>query len=519
MSDSTLDRIRNERIAKTEALSEIGWFPYANDFQVSDSFSALRERYEHLKTGDELPEDAPRHQVAGRIVARRVMGKLSFFKIRDGSGEMQLMIRKDLVGEESYGALKKLNDVGDFVGASGPVMRTRTGELSILVHEIRIITKSIRPMPEKWHGLTDTETRFRQRYLDLVMNQDVRKIFETRAGIVRFIRNFLDERGFLEVETPMLQTLAGGAAARPFETFHNAHGMPMFLRIAPELYLKRLVVGGFERVFELNRNFRNEGMSHWHNPEFTMVEFYCAYATYEDLIDLSEEMLSEMANEVCSSSTLTWRDQEISFERPFARMTIREAIRHYLDNPELKLESAEDIIPLLKEHSIEIPKPADYGRTLMALYEGVAEHQLIQPTFITEFPIEVSPLARKNVDDPRFVDRFELIIGGKEVANAFSELNDPMDQKQRFEAQVAAKNSGDDEAHEMDEDYIRALEVGMPPAAGEGIGIDRLVMLMTNQDNIREVILFPHMRPEQGMESTQEVKDEKTLDQTESHEG
>ena len=510
MADSTLDRIRNERIDKSTALAEIGWHPYANDFRVSDSIGTLRANYDHLETGAELDPEAPHHRIVGRMVARRVMGKLSFFKVRDGTAEIQLMVRKDLVGEDTYSTLKKFNDVGDYLGASGPVIRTRTGELSVLVHDIRIVTKSIRPMPEKWHGLTDTETRFRQRYMDLVMNQDVRRVFEIRAGIVSFIRRYLDDRGFLEVETPMLQTIPGGAAARPFNTYHNAHGIPMFLRIAPELYLKRLVVGGFERVYELNRNFRNEGISHWHNPEFTMVEFYCAHATYEDLIELSEDMISSIAKEVRGTDEIVWREKNISFARPFTRMTVREAIRHYLEQPDLALESADELKALLKKHSVELPKPADYGRMLMALYEAVAEHQLVQPTFITEFPIEISPLARKNEQDPRFVDRFELIIGGKEVANAFSELNDPVDQRQRFEAQVAARGSGDDEAHVMDDDYVRALEYGMPPTAGEGIGIDRLVMLMSDQENIREVILFPHMRPEQHSE---DISEEENQDQ------
>ena len=497
MAENTLDRIRNERIEKANSMREMGQNPFANDFKVSSQIAPLREAHEHLTNEDPQPtESTERHNVAGRIIAKRVMGKLSFLKIRDASGELQLMVRKDLLGEEAYTVLKRQCDVGDYVGTIGPMIRTRTQELSILSDSVRVLTKSLRPLPEKFHGLTDVETRIRQRYVDLIVNPEVREVFRVRAEVVKHMRRFLDERAFLEVETPMLHTVAGGAAANPFKTHHNALDIPMFLRIAPELFLKRLVVGGLERVYEINRNFRNEGLSHWHNPEFTMLEFYMAHATYEDMIELTEEMLNEIAVSIHGSEEIEWLGQQISFSRPFARMTIKEAIAHFLERPDLELETEEQVMALMNELNIEAPKPADYGRMLMEIYETVAEPKLVQPTFITQFPVEVSPLARKNEEDPRFVDRYELIIGGKEVSNAFSELNDPVDQRQRFEGQMDAKARGDDEAHDMDEDYVRALEYGMPPAAGQGIGVDRIVMLMAGMDNIREVILFPHMRPE-----------------------
>jgi lysyl-tRNA synthetase class 2 len=497
MAENTLDRIRQERIEKASSMRETGQNPFANDFRVSDQIAPLRASHEHLTNEDPQPtEETPRHQVSGRVIAKRVMGKLSFLKIRDASGELQLMVRKDLLGDEEYTFLKRHCDVGDHVGTSGPMIRTRTQELSILADSVRVLTKSLRPLPDKWHGLTDVETRIRQRYVDLIMNPEVRDVFKVRADVVKHMRRFLDERDFLEVETPMLHTIAGGAAAKPFKTHHNALDIPMYLRIAPELFLKRLVVGGLERVYEINRNFRNEGLSHWHNPEFTMLEFYMAHATYEDMIELTEEMLNEIAKAVRGSEEIDWLGHQISFARPFARMTIREAIAHFLERPDLELETADQVQALMEELEIEPPKPADYGRMLMEIYETVAEPKLVQPTFITQFPVEVSPLARKNEEDPRFVDRYELIIGGKEVSNAFSELNDPVDQKQRFEGQMDAKAKGDDEAHDMDEDYVRALEYGMPPTAGQGIGVDRIVMLMAGKENIREVILFPHMRPE-----------------------
>jgi lysyl-tRNA synthetase class 2 len=431
------------------------------------------------------------------------MGKAAFVRVRDRSStvevpNLQLYIRKDRVGDEAFSLFKKAIDVGDFLGVAGPTFQTKRGELSVMATELQILTKSLRPLPEKWHGLTDKETRFRQRYADLIMSMEVREVFQTRSRLVSFVRTYLEALDFMEVETPMMQPLAGGATARPFETYHNALNIQLFLRVAPELYLKRLVVGGFERVYELNRNFRNEGMSPKHNPEFTMLEFYMAHATYEDLIELTQDLLSKLCQHLHGTDELTYGEHTISMKAPFARYTVRESLHEIAGLSDSETGSLEGLHAAAGQRNIDFDPDQNYGKMLMYLFDELVEAHLIQPTFITQYPLSVSPLSRKNDTDPQWVDRFELFIAGNELANAFSELNDPVDQSARFEDQMAQREAGDEEAHPIDRDYIRALEYGMPPAAGEGIGIDRLVMLMTNQQSIREVIFFPHMRPEQS---------------------
>jgi lysyl-tRNA synthetase class 2 len=438
-------------------------------------------------------------------MARNHMGKAMFLRIRDrsvgvnaaGPQTLQLYVRREVVGEETFQVLRQL-DLGDIIGVDGALFLTRTGEPTLMVRAGQLLTKSLRPLPEKFHGLSDVETRLRQRYVDLIVNPGVREVFHTRSLVTAFIRRFLTNREFVEVETPMMHPIPGGAVARPFETFHNALGIPLFLRIAPELYLKRLVVGGIERVFEVNRNFRNEGLSPRHNPEFTMLEFYQAYATYEDLIALTEQMLSALVTELNGDETTTrpFGDHVIDWRAPFQRLTVRESLTTVAGLPATLVDDPDAFIANLRDRGlVEGPAPA-YGKALMIAFDAWVEPKLLQPTFITQFPIEVSPLARRNERDPGYADRFELFVAGTEIANAFSELNDPIDQRARFEAQVAEREGGDNEAMYMDLDYLRALEFGMPPTAGEGVGIDRLVMLMTNQQTIREVILFPHMRPE-----------------------
>ncbi len=490
------------RLDKVERLRELGENPYANGFSISHTLAQVRkEADEYAAEMSTIDEASPRYQVAGRVMAINQMGKASFVRLRDRSATVdepnfQIYVRKDRIGDDAYSQFKQMLDLGDIVGAVGPVFRSRRGELSLVVEEFHLLTKSIRPLPDKWAGLTDKETRFRQRYADLIMSLEVRETFRTRAKILQYTRNFFESRDYMEVETPMMQVVAGGATARPFETFHNALGIPLYLRIAPELYLKRLVVGGFERVFELNRNFRNEGMSPKHNPEFTMLEFYQAYATYEDLIELTEELLAGMCQSVRGDSSIAWGEHEISFQRPFARFTVQEALVELGEVPHERTETLDELQSVAKERGVHCEATWSYGKLLVHLFEELCEPKLIQPTFITKYPVAVSPLSRKTDGEPDWVDRFELFIGGNEVANGFSELNDPGDQRQRFEDQMLEREAGDDEAHPIDNDYIRALEYGLPPTAGEGIGIDRLVMLLTGQQSIREVILFPHMRPE-----------------------
>ena len=487
-----LSELLLQRRRKVDALWESGINPYPNDFRPEHTSADIKETY-----GDcEQIEDEPRiFTVAGRIIARRSFGKAAFIQLQDRKGRIQLYVKKDEVGDEVYAVFETF-DIGDIIGSTGLPFRTKTGELSLHVTNIRLLTKSLLPLPEKFHGLTDVETRYRQRYVDLIVNPEVREVFIKRTRIVNLIREFMNAHDFLEVETPMMQQIPGGATARPFITHHNALDMDLFMRIAPELYLKRLVVGGFDRVFEINRNFRNEGISIRHNPEFTMMEFYQAYATFEDLMDFTEELLCHVAQELLGTLDFTCQGESISFRRPWKRLTVREAILEHGDIDARSLADRDLAYAYAQRIGLVLPPEIGYGKLIIEIFEEVAETRLIQPTFITAYPTEVSPLSRKNDHDPEIVDRFEFFCLGREMANAFSELNDPVDQKERFLAQVAEKAKGDEEAHYMDEDYIRALEYGMPPTAGEGIGIDRLVMLLTDSPSIRDVILFPQLRKE-----------------------
>lgn len=488
-----VNQIVQQRRDKLAVLREKGQ-AFPNDFKPEHWANDCHEQYDSLSK-EELESQSIHVMMAGRIRMRRLMGKASFIQVQDMSGQIQAYVRKNDLPEGLYEDFKHW-DLGDIVGFSGKLFKTKTGELSVWADNIRLLTKAVRPMPEKFHGLTDQETCYRQRYLDLMVNDNTRDTFIKRTQIVNFIRQFLMTRRFLEVETPMMQPIPGGAAAKPFKTHHNALDMPLFLRIAPELYLKRLVVGGIDRVFEINRNFRNEGLSTRHNPEFTMLEFYQAYADYNDLMDLSEQMLRECAQAVCGSQTLAYQEHHIDFSKPFARVSLTQSLVEYAQCDHAKINEREYLQVKCAEHNVKVDTNMGIGRLQLELFEALVEHTLIQPTFITEYPREVSPLARSNNDNPEITDRFELFIAGREIANGFSELNDADDQADRFKAQVAAKDAGDEEAMHYDADYITALEHGMPPTAGEGIGIDRLVMLFTNSPSIRDVILFPHMRPE-----------------------
>jgi len=488
--EATIVAQRREQLA---ALRERGpAFP--NDFRRSALAGDLHENYAQTD-GEVLEAEGIEVAVAGRMMTRRIMGKAAFAHLKDMSGSIQIYVKRDDLPEGVYQEFKKW-DIGDVLGVTGKLFRTRTGELSVHADSVRLITKSLRPLPEKFHGLTDQEVRYRQRYLDLMMNDESRRIFVMRARIVDYLRGFLVERGFLEVETPMMQVIPGGAAARPFVTHHNALDMALYLRIAPELYLKRLVVGGFEKVFEINRNFRNEGLSTRHNPEFTMLEFYEAYADYHDLMDLTEAMLKGLTEHVLGTTDVTYQGRTYHFGQPFRRMTLFDSILAL--NPDIAeddLTSRDAAAALCGRLGISIEPGYGLGKLQVEIFEKTVEPNLDEPTFITAYPAETSPLARRNDRDPFVTDRFEVFVGGREIGNGFSELNDPEDQAARFEAQVAAKDSGDEEAMHFDADYIRALEYGMPPTAGEGIGIDRLVMLLTDQPSIRDVLLFPHMRP------------------------
>jgi lysyl-tRNA synthetase class 2 len=491
-SDDTGEQaeIRRQKLAK---LKTTGASVYPNDFKPTHTPSEIANSFAAV-SAEELAGAPKDIRVAGRIMAIRRMGKASFFHIQDRRGRLQVYIQQNRVGEETYGLFRTL-DMGDIIGVSGRLFRTRTNELTLEAESLRLLTKCLRPLPEKWHGLADVEARYRQRYLDLMVNSEARQVFETRSKIVRLLRRFFEERDFLEVETPMMQPIPGGAAARPFMTHHNTLDMELYLRVAPELFLKRLLVGGFERVFELNRNFRNEGISVRHNPEFTMLEFYQAYATFEDLMQLTEELFVALAREVMGSLQLPYGEHVIDLLAPWRRLTLHQAIMIHGGAQTDEVDTLEGLHRFAKNRGLHIDLSAPYGNALVEVFEEVAEAHLIQPTFITGYPIEVSPLARKNDANPAMVDRFELYIGGRELANAFSELNDPADQRERFLEQMAARQSGDDTANPIDDDYVHALEYGMPPAAGEGIGIDRLVMLFTNSASIRDVILFPLLRP------------------------
>ncbi len=481
------------RIQKVEELREAGINPYANNYKALHTASEISNSLGG-KNQEEVEACKDVFSVAGRIVSIRNFGKASFFHLQDRTGKIQAYIQKNKVGSDCYNLLFKKVDIGDFAGIKGRAFLTHSGELTILVEEFFILTKSLRPLPEKWHGLQDIEIRYRQRYLDLIVNEPVKKTFIARTRVISLIRQFLESRDFMEVETPMMHSIPGGAAAQPFKTHHNSMDMDLYLRIAPELYLKRLLVGGLERVFEINRNFRNEGISTQHNPEFTMVEFYQAYATFEDLMDMTEEMISHISKELHNSFTVSYQGTEINFSPPWQRLTLKEAAAKYgsidiqdLDNPEKARGHAERL-------GIELTGNEKPGEVVTAVFEEVAEKHLVQPTFITHFPVEVSPLARKNEKDPSVTDRFELYIAGREIANAFSELNDPADQRSRFAAQAESKEQTEGVVSDIDEDFLTALEYGMPPAAGEGIGIDRLVMLLTDSPSIRDVIFFPLFR-------------------------
>jgi lysyl-tRNA synthetase, class II len=493
--------------ARRRKLDEIrarGINPFANDFRPTHTLVAVAAQFGNC-TREDLEGTDDSVAIAGRVVARRDFGRASFVQLQDRSGRLQIYVQRDRLGEQAF-ALFKASDLGDFVGVIGRPFRTRTDELTVAADSFRLLTKALRPLPEKWHGLTDVEARYRQRYLDLVVNPEVRVVFQRRAQLIQAIRDFFRARDFIEVETPMMQALAGGATARPFLTYHNALDMPLSLRIAPELFLKRLLVGQFERVFELNRVFRNEGVSVQHNPEFTMLEFYQAYATYEDLMPLTEELFVTLADEVARSRQLPYGEHVIDLSAPWPRLSIPEYVARRCD---VSLEAVraldyDTLANAAQRSGVRLPQhdyrghygaEAAAGYLLVDLFELLAEPELVQPTFVYHFPVAVSPLARRNENWPQFVDRFELYVCGREMANAFSELNDPDDQRARFEAQLRQRAAGDEEAHVMDDDFVRALEQGMPPAAGEGIGIDRLVMLFTNSPSIRDVILFPHMRP------------------------
>jgi lysyl-tRNA synthetase class 2 len=507
--ESELIRIRREKLEKIVAL---GYDAFPTKADVDTTVEQLVAAFGG-KSPEELEAEKPRVKIAGRIMLVREFGKTAFLVLSERTARVQVYCRKDTLSEREWN-LYKLLDAGDWISAEGTVFRTKTNELSVKADKIDFLVKALRPLPSKWHGLTDLEQRYRQRYVDLIVNDDVKVTFIDRARIVAYIRRWFDEHAFIEVETPMMQPIAGGAAARPFKTHHNTLDIDLFLRVAPELYLKRLIVGGLSRVYEINRNFRNEGISTQHNPEFTMLEFYQAYADYEVLIEETEELLSGLAMAVRGGEKVNFRGNEISFARPFARYTMKEAIAHFSDGDidPAGLDDRQTLEAHVLKYGVGTPVKADAtagtsetphmsikdmndGKLIAELFEAVAEKHLINPTFITDFPVEVSPLSKQRKDDPRYVERFELYIGGMEVANAFSELNDADEQARRFAQQAAERERGDDEAHQVDDDYVRALEYAMPPTGGEGIGIDRLTMILTDSSSIRDVILFPLMRP------------------------
>ncbi len=490
----TQNELFSQRKKKTEELKQEGIPSHPNTFRVSRTAQEIQAQYGSWKEED-LQNLSERFALAGRLMRLSNFGKAAFGHIQDRSGRLQVYFHREQLQGNGLRIFRRL-DIGDIVGVRGKLFRTKTGELTLIVEEVELLAKSFHPLPEKWHGLTDQEIRYRQRYLDLIMNPPIRESFHIRSRIVAFLRNFLSRRGFLEVETPMMQKIPGGALARPFKTYHNTLNMDLYLRVAPELFLKQLLVGGFERVFEINRNFRNEGISIQHNPEFTMLEFYQAYSTYEDLIEITETMISSLVQEIKGETAVEYQGTQIDFNPPWKRITLREAV---LAHSELQGEDYgnRDLVFLYaKKLGIELKGDEPLGKIQVALFENRVEPHLIQPTFVTEYPIEDSPLARRNDQNPGVVDRYELYIYGREIANAFSELNDPEDQRARFMEQAKAKGRKEEDLGLVDEDFLRALEYGMPPAAGEGIGIDRLVMLLTDSPSIRDVILFPQLRPE-----------------------
>ena len=495
MTDKTDEnKLIAERRRKLDALRETG-NAYPNDVHRNALADELLSTYDGHEP-EHLVEENVEVAVAGRMMVKRVMGKASFIKLKDRSGQIQVRLERDRLPEGVYAAFKKW-DVGDIVFARGVLFKTGTGELTVQADEVRLVTKSLRPLPEKFHGLADQEMRYRQRYVDLIMNDDSRDVFIKRSAIVQYMRSFLESQGFLEVETPMMQVTPGGAIARPFTTHHNALDMQLYLRIAPELNLKRLVVGGLERVYEINRNFRNEGVSTQHNPEFTMMEAYRAFADYEDWMNSTEAMLRGMADAVTGSTIVEYQGERYDFGKPFARLTVEEVVRKY--NPDIDVDKIRDrdyLAGICEPLGIPVEEGYGAGKLQIEIFEKTGEEQLREPTFVTQYPTEVSPLSRQNDADPFVTDRFELFIAGREIANGFSELNDPEEQAERFRAQAANRDAGDHEAMAFDHDYIRALEYGLPPTAGIGLGIDRLVMLLTDSPSIRDVLLFPHMRPE-----------------------
>ena len=489
-------QVRVQRLEKIRQMRDKGLEVFPNDFKVVNTTREIIDTCDS-RTDTELETIKPGFVLAGRMISLRQFGKASFFHLQDRKGQIQAYIKKDQVGDDTYGFFKSL-DVGDFVGITGPAFRTKTGELTIAVQTLRLLAKSVRPLPEKFHKLRDTETRYRQRYVDLIVNNEVKEVFIKRTQIIQALRAFLNEREFLEVETPMMQPIPGGATARPFRTYHNALDMELFLRVAPELYLKRLVVGGLERVYEINRNFRNEGISTQHNPEFTMLELYMSYATYEDLMDLTEEMICRVCQEIGAGSPLVYQGREIPLDRPWQRIGVKDAVVRYGGVDDDVLGDREKALKTAADLGCHVTEKMGLGKIITQMLDHLVEPHLIHPTFVTHFPTEVSPLSRRNDQNPEVTDRFELYMAGREIVNGFSELNDPFDQRERFRLQVQEREAGDDEAHLMDEDYIRALEYGMPPTAGLGLGVDRLVMILGNVPSIRDVILFPHLRPEKS---------------------
>ena len=485
---------RQQRIKKLDVLREAGVAPYGTRFDAKDRAGDLI-RLHGQKTKETLEQERIPCTIAGRIVALRRFGKAAFAVLQDGSERLQTYLKKDLLSSQAYTVTEQL-DLGDWIGVTGILFRTKTNEFTVEVHELTFLSKALRPLPEKWHGLTDVETRYRQRYVDLIANPDVHGIFAMRSRVITGIRAFLSERGLLEVETPMMHPIPGGAAAKPFVTHHNALGVDLYLRIAPELYLKRLIVGGFPRVFEINRNFRNEGISTIHNPEFTMLEFYVSYADYQDLIRLTEELISSLAQQLLGTTVIEYQSQTINLAPPWRRWSYHQAILEVNGLAPAVLTDREEALAAAKHLNVPVDPKWPLFNIVNEIFEETVEPRLEQPTFITDYPIEISPLARRKDADPALTDRFELYIAGREIANAFSELNDPLDQRERFEGQAAQREAGNEEAHVVDEDFLRALEYGMPPTAGEGIGIDRLIMLFTNQASIRDVVLFPQLRPE-----------------------
>lgn len=487
-----ISELTRQRILKLDELRKAGIDPYPRKYNVEDYSAELVQKFSEV---NEFNDGQFPVKMAGRIMSIREHGKTAFINIQDTTGNIQLYIRKDRIGDWSFDEVFKRLDIGDIIGVEGWVFRTRTGELTVLAEKIAILTKSLRPLPEKWHGLKDKEIRYRQRYADLIVNPDVKKVFLTRTKIIQNIREFLNKRNFVEVETPVLQPIYGGAMARPFVTHHNALDMELYLRIADELYLKRLVVGGIDRVYEISKDFRNEGMDRDHNPEFTMLELYQAYADYNDMMVIAEEMVAYTAREIYGTTVLNYQGDEIDFTPPWRRISMLDAIKDAI-GVDVKNASNEELLKIASEHDPEIPKTTLRGKLIHFLFEEFVESNLIQPTFITDHPTEISPLAKKKTDDESLTERFEIFMGRLEVGNAFSELNDPIDQKERLLDQVKQREAGDDEAQIMDDDFIRALEYGMPPTGGLGIGIDRLVMLLTDMSSLRDVIFFPHMRPE-----------------------